>query len=120
MRGGGEGEIELRRSAVRVPRTGHRQDSGGVVAAWIADAVALELAFDGLPRPARAVAAGIAALNDKTGRIAMKGQSVVEPLLGEFDKVCRGNGRVVLSELSDDDAFGGVEGGGSSHVLFSS
>ena len=53
----------------------------------------------------------------KPGDVAMKRQAVVESSLGKGDEVLGRKGRVVLSELGDDDAFGGVEGGGAGHDM---
>jgi hypothetical protein len=119
MRRGGKREIELRRSAVGMPGSRHGENARAVMQQRIVHTIVLELAFNSLAGSAGAVAAGVAALNDKPRLIAVKGQSVIESSLGKLDKVCGRERRVVLSELGDDDTLGGVEGCGMGHVGFS-
>src|SRR3990172_4881973 len=93
----GERDVELAAGGVGVvaPRHG---DGAAVVL------VLVELGLDLVAGAARAVALGVAALDDEAGLDAVEGQPVVEALLGERDKVLDGLGRVTGEELDLDDA----------------
>src|ERR1700675_2871191 len=84
----GEHDVELAAGGVGVvaPRHG---DGAAVVL------VLVELGLDLVPGAARAVALRIAALHDEVGLDAVKGQPVVEALLGEGDEVLDRLGRVI-------------------------
>ena len=115
MRRRGQREIKLRRGAVWITGTGHRKDARGVMLAGVIDAVIRKLAFDVLAGAAHTGAVRVAALDDETRYIPVERQSVVEAAFGKLDEVCGREGRVVLSELGDDGAFGRVEGCGAGH-----
>ena len=109
-----EREIELRRRTIRARRTGHRNNTGLIVAK-----VRRNFQLNSLFRSAGSVAAGVSALNNEAGFVAMERQPGVEPRLGEFDEVRGRDGGIVFRKGDDDCSLRGVESGGTGHDDFS-
>src|SRR4030095_4552767 len=95
--GSREGDVELAPRRVRILAAGHGHHSAHML-------VLVELGLDLVTGPARAVALGIATLHHEAGLDPVKGEAVVEALLGQGDEVLHRLGGVVREEFDLDDA----------------
>src|SRR4029453_17554558 len=101
VRRGPVGDVELAAGRVGVLAAGHRHRAAQVL-------LLVELGLDLVAGPAGAIALGAAPLHHEVGDDPVKGEAVVEPLLGERHEVLD-RLRRVLGEEFDADLLAGVE-----------
>ena len=114
---------ELAAGAVGHHGARHTQDAA-LVLQLVFEAVAGELALDGIARAAHAGALGVAALDHEAGDDAVEDHAVIKALFDQGDEVVDGVGGDLRIELGADDAavihLNGDDGVHMDYLLISS